>query len=375
VFRSLNASTPTNRADLGIPATNKTDTPSQPKSGPTLAQLEAQLKQLQAERSRPKLMRPVERPKLESMRIHLRGNVHTLGAPGARGVLRVAAPAEPIRFLDNQSGRRELAEWIASPKNPLTARVYVNRVWHHLFGQGLVRTVDNFGNTGEKPSHPELLDQLAQDFIQKQWSTKALIRQLVLSEVYALNSTPTDAQLKLDPENQGLARANRRWLSAENLRDAMLAVSGQLDRTPAERPFPPQLAADYGYQAETNKRSLYQAYFRNSLPEMIGLFNPADPSVTTGTRNAGTVAPQALFFMNHPFPQAQAEALAQRLKAAGPANPREQVVRVYQWLFTREPTAKELAVAIRYLQAASSADPWPGLILALMASADFRRLD
>src|SRR5262249_57960434 len=140
-------------------------------------------------------------------------------------------PGSPQISSSKESGRRELAAWLASPDNPLTARVMVNRIWHHLFGAGLVRTVDNFGTVGERPSHPELLDYLALRFVRDGWSVKKMIRLLVLSRAYQMSSVGRAGASAVDPENRLLSHMNRRRLDAECLRDAMLCVSGRLDRT------------------------------------------------------------------------------------------------------------------------------------------------
>jgi hypothetical protein len=175
------------------------------------------------------VMAPRDEDKPADLRIHIRGSHETLGASVPRGSLQVASWGEPLAIREG-SGRRELAEWLADARNPLTARVYVNRVWKHLFGEGLVRTVDDFGIQGEPPSHPEMLDRLASEFIASGWSTKNLIRSLVLSRVYGLSSAETPALKRADPENRLLGRAPRKRLQAEPIRDAMLSVAGTLHR-------------------------------------------------------------------------------------------------------------------------------------------------
>ena len=163
-----------------------------------------------------------EAKKIEDCRICIRGSVQHRGPAVPRGVLQVATVGEPPKIPKDASGRRELAEWIVSPQNPLTARVYVNRVWHYLFGAGLVRTLDNFGTTGEMPSHPELLDFLAARFMEDGWSTKRLVRELVLSHAYRMSTADNAKAVAVDPENRLLWRMNRKRLDAESLRDAML---------------------------------------------------------------------------------------------------------------------------------------------------------
>ena len=171
-----------------------------------------------------------EETAIEDARIHIRGTVHNLGAKVPRGFLSVASQrtGRESSFSSTSSGRRELAAWITHPENPLTARVYVNRVWLWLLGTGLVRTVDNFGTTGEPPTHPELLDFLAHRFVTNGWSTKKLVREIVLSRTYALSS---NANSEHDSENRLYSRANRRRMDAESMRDTILAISGRLDST------------------------------------------------------------------------------------------------------------------------------------------------
>jgi hypothetical protein len=288
-------------AASGAPAIIKAD-PAADETAAELARLEAELKQLQAAApKREMVMAVVEEAKIEDMRVHLRGSPANLGEVAPRGFLQVAVYGEPPSIPADQSGRKELAEWIASADNPLTARVIVNRVWHWLFGAGIVRTTDNFGVSGEPPSHPELLDYLALQFMQNGWSIKNLVRQIVLSETYQQSTQGAAATQAVDPDNRLFGRANRRRLEAEAIRDAILQVSGRLSPERGGRHFPPTLAADFAFATDATVRSVYLPYFRNALPELIAAFDPADPSTTTGRRDASTVAPQALFMLNHPF--------------------------------------------------------------------------
>ena len=172
-----------------------------------------------------------EAKQIEDAPIHIRGDVHNLGDVVARGFLQVASSSRPPQISLGESGRVELGHWITSDSNPLTGRVYANRVWGWLMGIGLVRTPDNFGFTGESPSHPELLDHLAITLKDSGWSTKQLIREIVLSQTYQRDSKPTVKQRELDPENRLLGHMNRRRKDAESILDAMLQVSGQIDFT------------------------------------------------------------------------------------------------------------------------------------------------
>jgi len=344
----------------------------------TLKALEAELKHLQETGpKRQMVMTVLEETKIEDAKVHVRGSVHNLGAVAPRGVLNVASPGQPARMPATQSGRKELADWIASKDNPLTARVIANRAWHWLFGSGLVRTTDNFGTTGELPSHPELLEFLATRFIADGWSLKRLVRSIVLTRTYRQsairNSQPA---IDSDPENRLFGRANRRRLDAECIRDTMLAVSGQLSSDRSRPGYPASLAADYGYKSSDTRRSVYLPVFRNALPEALEAFDFADPSMVTGRRNVSTVAPQALYLMNHPFPAEQATYAATRLLAEDLKDDHARLTRAYRRTLGREPTPGEREVAERFLARGSDAkEAWAAIFHALFASADFRYVD
>ncbi len=352
------------------------------KKGGAFRGLEAELARLQERGPRRQMaMSVVEEKVIEDARVHVRGGVHTLGEVAPRGFLRVAANGSAPAIPKGQSGRRELADWIASPDNPLTARVIVNRAWHWLFGAGIVRTTDNFGTTGERPSHPELLDHLAVTFVADGWSMKKLIRRIVLSRTYRQSPgvwgrnapNASHASTEADPENVLFGRANRRRLEAECIRDTMLAVSGQLRHEGGGPTFPASLAADYGYRSMSTRRSVYLPLFRNAVPELLEVFDMADPSMVTGRRNVSTVAPQALFLMNHPFPAEQAKRAAVRLLGEPWKDDDERLTRAYRLTLGREPSAGERRAAARFLRGAGDPkDGWATLFHALFASADFR---
>ncbi|HEY4263187.1 MAG TPA: DUF1553 domain-containing protein, partial [Schlesneria sp.] len=237
--------------------------------------------------------------------VYLRGNHLKPGKVVPRGVPKVLAGNKPIEIRAG-SGRRELAQWLANSENPLTARVMVNRIWQHHFGVGLVPTSANFGEMGERPSHPELLDDLAARFVASGWSIKAMHRLILLSSVYQQNSAPNAAGLAADPENRLLWRANRRRIEAESLRDSLLAVAGRLDAT---RGGP-------GFQDITlPRRSLYLMAVRTGTKADFGpLFDVADCTGIVERRFESIVAPQALFLMNDPFVIELSGALSQRIK-------------------------------------------------------------
>ena len=218
------------------------------------------------------------------------------------------------------SGRLELANWITRPTNPLTARVFVNRVWKWHFGEGLVASPSDFGSRGERPTHPELLDWLAGEFIASGWSVKSLHRLIMNSRTYQLASVDNDANLLADPGNRWHWRYSRRTLDAESLRDAMLAISGRLDRNvPESHPFP---AVDtWGFTIhnpfhavyDSNHRSVYLMVQRNRRHPYLALFDAADPNQSIAARQPTTTPTQALFLMNSPFVHEMSEGFARRV--------------------------------------------------------------
>jgi hypothetical protein len=361
--------------------------------------LETRLKSLEENGpKRPKVMGVIEAEQIEDIPIHIRGSVHNLGAKVPRGFLAVATRGTPPLVPERQSGRLEFAKWIAGPDNPLTARVMANRVWLWLIGEGLVRTPDNFGTTGDTPSHPELLDYLAIRLVEQGWSVKKLIREIVLSRTYQLSSRasnrarPASTQnpklearnndrrfdaSERDPENRFLSHAHRRRLTAEQIRDAMLAVSGQLKLDGGGQTYPARRAADFGFTFTEPLRSVYAPVFRNALPEIFEVFDFAPSSMVTGRRNVSTVPTQALFLLNHPFVREQAEAAAKRLLVEWSGL--DGINRAYRLTLGRLPTDDERSLARRHLSGPSASvapvQAWTELFHALFASADFRHVD
>jgi hypothetical protein len=249
----------------------------------------------------------------------------------------------------------------------------VNRVWHHLMGAGLVRNVDNFGSAGDRPSHPELLDYLAGRFVADGWSVKKLVRTIVLSRTYQLSGAADAALLKADPENLLLGRRNRKRLDAEAIRDAMLLVSGRLDRT-AGGPTMKKNVLERDYQFEDTRRSVYTPVLRNRLPELFEVFDFADPNMVMGKRNISTVPTQALFLMNSLFVMTQAErAAAATLKIPG-LDEGQRVDQAYRKTLGRLPTPRERRLALDYLSVAPDqrAAAWERFYQTLFACIDFR---
>jgi hypothetical protein len=280
-----------------------------------------------------------------------------------RGLPQAFACAEPIETPDT-SGRLELARQFTDRRNPLTSRVIVNRVWHHLFGRGIVATTDNFGWLGERPSHPELLDRLAYDFIYRhQWSLKALIRQLVLSRTYAMTSKPSDARAEtLDPENLLLHRMPLRRLEAEALRDAILAVSGRLDRAMLGKPVPVYLTEfiigrerpkQSGPLDGAGRRSVYTTVRRNFLPTLMLTFDTPTPFSTVGRRTITNVPAQSLALLNDDFIYEQAGVWADHLlghKGDENTTDRQRVDLLFRAALGRPPGDDETGACLRTLE-------------------------
>jgi hypothetical protein len=316
-----------------------------------------------------------------------------------RGVLQVVSKTPP-QIVAGSSGRLELAEWIASKDNPLTARVMVNRVWLHLFGRGLVPTAGNFGAAGQPPTHPELLDHLAVSFMENGWSVKKLIKTVVMSHTYQLDSRTDARNHDLDPDNLWLWRMSPRRLDAESLRDSMLAISGQLDPTPplasavaraGEGPaggFGPARTGGNIQQAindpRNTHRSVYLPIVRDNLPEALALFDAADPSLIAADRPTTTVPSQGLFLLNNPFVIRMADAAADKLMRET-STETERIRAAYLGFYGRPPAEKELAAAEAFLKRYHAAlakdrvpvfrhdrEAWAAFCQALFASAEFQ---
>ena len=261
-------------------------------------------------------------------------------APEPRGYLQLVSAR---RYDTKLSGRMELANDIASATNPLTARVLVNRVWHHLFGRGLVATVDNFGRLGEKPSHPELLDFLAAKFVEQGWSSKEFIRYLVTSRASQMSSDVSARAAEVDPDNTLLSHARTRRLEAESIRDSLLAVSGRLDTT-MSGPGANALAAP----EQQRRRSVYLMVRRNFLSAFLETFDAPRPFTTLGKREATNVPAQSLALLNDPFVIEQATQWAKVIIRAEP-DADARVRRMFEMAFARLPTEAELAGSRAYL--------------------------
>ncbi len=274
-------------------------------------------------------------PNIQDVPVHIRGSYMRLGAVVPRRLPRFFA-GEHQRPITQGSGRRELAAWIASTNNPLTARVIVNRVWQWHFGSGLVPTPNNFGLNSEPPSHPELLDWLAGQLVADGWSLKALHRRILLSKAYQRSSAGSPSLTERDPENRWLGRFSPRRLEAEALRDALLCVAGRLD---------PSTGGPAGADLLSTRRSLYLQTARWDRGNFATLFDAANPDACVEKRTVSTVAPQALFLLNHEFVQIQARSLATRLWLDRKAPAGQQIQQAYQLLFGRAARPEEVRIA------------------------------
>ncbi|HIK92411.1 MAG TPA: DUF1553 domain-containing protein, partial [Planctomycetes bacterium] len=324
--------------------------------------------------------------------IQVRGEKGKNGDTPPRGFLSCVELPDEFSIPDEQSGRLQLAQWVTHTDHPLTSRVMVNRVWQHLFGTGLVESVNNFGRSGNEPTHPLLLDWLAHRFVHHhRWSVKSLIREIVLSQTYQMSSANNEEGWRQDPSNRLLWRANRRRLEAEAIRDAMLVASNQLqserpvgslvqqvgegevgrniDTQPLEEPFP--------------HRSVYLPIIRGLLPEMLKVFDFPEASNPSGQRTVTNVPTQSLFLMNSEFVQQQASDIATRvMESSSDDNDRVR----YAWLMclSREPVSEEVDETLQFLAQLSASpsngttsivDPWQVVCQSLLASAEFRFID
>ncbi|MDZ4849934.1 MAG: PSD1 and planctomycete cytochrome C domain-containing protein [Pirellulaceae bacterium] len=325
-------------------------------------------------------------------RVHIRGEIGSLGDTVDRGFVKVVHVAKTITLPANQSGRVELAAWLMDRENPLPARVAANRIWMHLMGDGLVGTPDNFGSMGESPTNIELLDYLSTYFRDEDWSTKNLICHIVLSRTYRQSADATADSEAKDPENAFFGRRNVRRLDAESMRDAMLTASGRIDLNAPEKSLVFEMAGgEVGrnlnmepLQREFNFRSVYLPILRSMVPEMLKVFDFAEPSIVVGRRSETNVPVQALFFLNSPFVMEQAEAMAKRLFSLE-SDESLRIDRAYLLTIARKPTDVEHNQAIEFIatfgeslkgqfpdDAIRREKTWSAFCQALFASAEFR---
>lgn len=328
---------------------------------------------------------------IDDCKLNIGGESKKLGPAIPRGFLQAAGFSTLAVPIDpKQSGRLQLAAWLTHRDNPLTARVLVNRVWLNLFGHGIVRTPDDFGVFGERPSHPELLDHLAASFIEDGWSIKKLIRQIVLSRTYQLASNDP-ASHQLDPSNDYFARQTLRRLDAEALRDTMLACAGELNRQPAKGSLIQSrdvLINELGsLHQPSNHRSIYLLMLRNSMPPELTPFNLPDAVAVTGQRDSATLAPQSLYLLNSAFVVELSQRFAKRLIASSSRTPESRIREAYRSAFGRYPSTLEqqrgesfireidLSLVSHQAEAERSLIAWTAFCQALLASNELRYLD
>jgi hypothetical protein len=278
----------------------------------------------------------------------------------------VLANPEPAP-LQTGSGRLDLANQIASPANPLTARVMVNRIWHHHFGAGLVRSLSNFGAAGDRPSHPELLDYLAVQFVENGWSIKKIHREILLSSTYAMSSHASEQALAADPENRVLSRFNRRRVDVETLRDSMLFVSGDLQLEmggPAAK-----------WEKTFRKRTVYGEISRFRPERFLTLFDFPDPSFHAEKRIPTNTSVQRLFFLNSEFMKDESASLAVRVRSAAGEDKTAQVCAFYDILFGRAPEPREAEAALAFLERRPADTALAEFAQVLLSSSEFSFVD
>jgi mono/diheme cytochrome c family protein len=319
-----------------------------------LEQLRAEAKELHAKMPAqyPFLHAIKDAAKLKTERVRVGGSAENLGEEVPRRFLTALCDGEPTPF-EKGSGRLELAEAIASPKNPLTARVIANRIWHHHFGVGIVRTPSDFGFMGDRPSHPELLDYLAARLIEQGWSMKALHREILMSAAYQRSTERLAANQEIDPENRLLWRANLRRLDAEAMRDSLLAVSGELDSAAGGAPA--------AFTDPKNvRRSVYGLVSRRKLDGTLALFDFPNANATSEKRSVTITPTQQLYFLNSDFLMDRAKYLAQRVQTVSEA---------YTAIYGRAPSEAELRIGNEFLQ--KGRERWPLYVQALLTSNEF----
>lgn len=334
----------------------------------------------------------VQEGKPQNARIQIKGEPDRLGAEVPRKFLEILGGAALPEESQTGSGRLQLAWWVADEQNPLTARVIVNRIWQRHFGTGLVPSTSDFGLRGEAPSHPELLDWLAAEFMRRGWSMKQLHRLIMTSRAYQLSSQDTEDNVASDPGNRLYWKFGRQRLDAESLRDTLLFVSGGLDLAPQSQPYamPPTAKWDYTqhhpFKSDypSSKRSVYQMTKRLTAKPYLQTFDGADPNVCTSTRDRSVTALQALFFVNDKFVHEQADRLAKALLKEEGGSEVARLGQIYTSLFAREPDEAEIRLLQEHLASVrqtlgdseqAEAKAWSSLLRSLFRLNEFLYLD
>jgi cytochrome c553 len=322
-------------------------------------------------------------------KVFIRGDYNSPGEDAPKSFPAILAPYDTKPAFKG-SGRLQLAEWMTQPDHPLTARVMANRIWQWHFGEGLVRTPDNFGKTGERPTHPELLDHLARQFVRSGWSIKAIHRLIMLSSAYQMSSDNPNIAADADPDNRLLTRFNRRRLSVEEMRDGLLAIDGTIDFT-----IGGSLQTGRGTDGENNqgrlslnpeklkRRTVYLPLRRANLPTLLNLFDFGDATSASGKRQLTNVATQALFWLNSEFLTERSLDVAKSLLGAKELSDAARVESAYLRILNRQPAKEEVDQSLKYIEgfkqkfAGENVDQkaWQSLCRALMASNDFVYVD
>ncbi|MGC3972239.1 MAG: DUF1553 domain-containing protein [Pirellulales bacterium] len=328
-----------------------------------------------------------DRAKPADTKIHVKGESSSLGEVVPRGFLTAVSlrgNADDETQVDpKQSGRLQLARWLTQADNPLTARVMVNRLWQQMFGVGLVRTPDDFGTYGERPTDPQLLDHLASRFVAERWSIKRLVRAIALSRTYQLAVEADDRLTTADPQNLLFARHDRRRLTAEALRDAVLLTSGRIDRTPGQgslvghRDILVNIAGNL--HQPSDKRSIYLCYLRSSPPPELAAFDLPEFTSVTARREVSTVPGQALHLYNNPFVVEQSQHFARRIMERA-SDVEGRIVAAWCGAYGRARLRDELTAAAEFVRRAEAEwgdreKAWAGLCQALIMSNEFRYVD
>lgn len=350
----------------------------------------AEIKQLEA--ALPKLpeVMAVSEGTIEDLPIHLRGNHTTLAKDKQpRRFPRIISGDQQTPLAADRSGRLEFARWLTEPTHPLTSRVAINRIWQGHFGEGLVRSPDNFGLLGDKPTHPALLDWLSQRFIAVGRSTKSLHREIMLSSAYQIQTTFNEAAFLADPDNRLWWRRNRRRLEVEAIRDSLLAVSGKLENAMSgsllptnNRAYVTGTANFFPQIYNSNRRSVYLPVVRSALYEVYQVFDFAEPSVLNGKRDSTTLATQALFMLNSSLVAEQSRELAQQILAQPNLDDASRIRQAFQSCYQREPLSSETSRSLDFLHRLEAAQPeaapadrrttaWRGLCRTLLAANEF----
>ena len=323
-----------------------------------------------------------------TLKVHLRGNYLTLGEDCPRGFPTVITDPKQPPIPANHSGRLELAQWLTNEKNPLTARVFVNRVWRWKFGRGIVPSVDNFGTLGDLPTHPELLDWLATTFVkQDNWSLKKFQKRLMLTNTYLMSSRYDKQYASIDPDNHFLWRFPRQRLEAEAIRDSILFVAGTLDRTMGgttmklkPRSYVTSTESSDSVRYDAPRRAVYLPVIRSATYDVYTAFDFGDPTVMNGDRSSTTVAPQALFMLNSSIMLGATKAKAESLLKQSEWSDKQRVEHLYVDCYGRPPTVAEVSRALTYLTRfqtiyAKAKDPrlsaWQSLCKAIIAANEF----